>query len=366
MKMHKNNLIYFSIILVFLVTQKLFLNAQSHSISYIAESAIPGVVKILIYDITGVKCGQGSGFFIAPGKILTNAHVVEKAYSVEIFSDTESYEQVTILKLLYDVDLALLSVENREEKTLMLENEREILPGERIVTIGNPMGLEKTISDGIVSAIRYIPGAIQIIQISAPISPGSSGGPLLNLQGRVIGITVATISEGQNLNFAIGIETIITFLEKTDNPKKLHTAKARVLWRVILKWIGKALLGLFALAWGGGFWIIFIIIIIFSFLIWLFKGLYNLIKKLFRKKSKYMKENYSPETISRAYEEPNNNSELEQPNLITDFENNEQNVEGFFKFHCWKCGAEVYVDFIDRPDSIECDECGTKLTVPKE
>lgn len=358
--------VYLSFIFTFLLIPKVFLYAQSRSVSDIAESAIPSVVQIVVYDITGTQRGQGSGFFIAPGEILTNAHVVEGAYSAEIFSDTEYYNQVTVLKSLEDVDLALLSVDDRTEITLKLEKERKIRPGECVITIGNPMGLEKTISDGLVSAIRGIPGESQVIQISAPISPGSSGGPLLSQQGCVIGVISATLSEGQNLNFAIGIETIREFFKKPNDPHQLHKARARVLWRAILKWIVNIFLGLIALAFGGGWWIIFIIIMICSGLVWLLKRLHNLIMMPFRKRRTNTAGKYLYDTKSSFCEEPPYNPEREETNLFTDIENNEQTDSDLFKFHCWKCGTEVYVDFSDRPDSIKCDECGTKLPVPKE
>ena len=130
-----------------------------------------------------------------------------------------------------------------------------------VLAIGNPLGLELTVSDGLISAVRGIPGKLQLIQISAPISPGSSGGPLINLQGSVIGVTSASLSEGQNLNFAVGIETLKQFLQMPAKPEPLKKAQTRVLWRTILKWVINIVVGIIALAFGGGSWIIFIIII---------------------------------------------------------------------------------------------------------
>ena len=349
-----------------LLYPKALLSAEEQSVSDIAERASPSVVQIIIYDITGTMRGEGSGFFIAAGQILTNAHVIEDAYSAEILSDIEYYDRVTVLKSDQDVDLALLSVEDRGESTLSFEEKQEIRPGQRIITIGNPMGLEKTVSDGIVSALRGIPGRIQVIQISAPVSPGSSGGPLLNEKGHVIGVASATLSEGQNLNFAIGIETIMDFLKEQNNPQQLHKAKSRVLWRVIIKWIGTIVLGLIALAFGGGWWIIFIIIMILWFMVWVFKSLYRLVTAPFRKRRRDIIDNYGSNEKSYSYEEASDDKSLDEAGIFADIEKDDKEGEDIFTFHCWKCGSEVHVDVLDRPHSIECDECGTKLSVPKE
>lgn len=103
-------------------------------------------------------------------------------------------------------------VEDIGEPTLTLAEKAELQPGQRVLAIGNPLGLDRTVSDGLMSAVRGILGKIQIIQTSAPVSLGSSGGPLLDLKGEVIEVISATVSEGQNLNFAIGVETLKQFL----------------------------------------------------------------------------------------------------------------------------------------------------------
>ena len=272
-----------SFAVVFISSSKSIIYAQERSVADIVEGAIPSVVQIVVYDITGAERGEGSGFFIGPGKILTNAHVIESGYSAEVLSESEYYDRVTILKSDSDIDLAVIKVDERSEVYLPLEQEQEIRPGERILAIGNPLGLEKTVSDGLISAIRGAPGGLQIIQISAPISPGSSGGPLLNQQGRVIGVTAATLSEGQNLNFAIGVRTIINFLDESDNPRQLQEAKARVLWRVILKWVVNIIIWLIAFAFGGGWWIVVIVILIFTLIGWACKNLYRWVVTLFRR-----------------------------------------------------------------------------------
>jgi len=221
---------------------------QPVSVEDIIERASPAVVKIVVYDITGAKRAEASGFFIGPGRIVTNAHVVEDAYSAEVHGSVKSYERVTIAKRNDDVDLALLTVMDAGEPMLRLADTDDLRPGQRVLAIGNPLGLDRTVSDGLISAVRGIPGELQLVQISAPISPGSSGGPLLDLRGLVIGVTSAGLSGGQNLNFAVGIETLRRFLRQPEAPELLEKARSRVLWRTVLKWIVNVVLGLMALA----------------------------------------------------------------------------------------------------------------------
>ena len=99
-------------------------------------------------------------------------------------------------------DLVLLAIKDAKAPSLSLGNSQQVAIGDEVYAIGNPQGLEGTFSQGIVSSIRQA-GVETIFQITAPISPGSSGGPVLNTQGKVIGVTVATFKDGQNLNFAI-------------------------------------------------------------------------------------------------------------------------------------------------------------------
>ena len=344
----------------------LFLNlslfAQDISISEIVEKATPSIIRIVTYDITGAGRGEGSGFFIAPGKILTNAHVLEKAYSAEIFSGIEYYDKIKILKLDKEIDLALLEVDIRDEISLSLEEKQEIRPGQRILTIGNPMGLEKTVSDGLISAVRGVPGVIQIIQISAPISPGSSGGPLLNLSGNVIGVTSAMIKEGQNINFAIGIDTINNFLNFPDKPQYLRPAKSRILWRAILKRVINVAVGLIALVFSGAaWWIIFPILIIVSIFVWIFKWVIKTVKRLIRKKSKKAKKTYGFEKESEQLEQYDEHEEYPKDEAVSLKEGTNN-----FIFHCWKCGEEIEVDLDNNSKTTECWNCGTVLLIPKE
>ena len=165
----------------------------------------PSAVAIETFDQEGKSVSRGSGFFIGRDRIITNRHVIEKSYRVEIqLNDGSKHSADGILAIDNEGDLALLSVKVPASKSkplpIVRTNPQE---GESIVVIGNPYGLEGSVSNGIVSAVREVPGYGKIIQITAPISPGSSGSPVVNMRGEVIGVATLQASEGQSLNFAV-------------------------------------------------------------------------------------------------------------------------------------------------------------------
>ena len=146
----------------------------------------------------------GSGIIVSNGKILTNYHVVEGATTV--YAKTSTGKKLSIDGMYGSeatLDLICLSAPSAAVANILVSTKPPVV-GERVYAIGNPEGLSNTISEGIVSAIRQFSGQ-NMIQITAPISPGSSGGPIINNSGEVIGIAVGAISSGQNLNFAIPI-----------------------------------------------------------------------------------------------------------------------------------------------------------------
>lgn len=151
---------------------------------------------------------MGSGFIIdVEGHILTNFHVVQGAtvVSAKMIGRNQSFTNVQVLKVDPNKDLALLKINDANDlPTVVLGDSSRLSVGERVVAIGNPQGLENTISDGLISGIREIDG-IKLIQTSVPVTHGSSGGPLFNMQGEVIGIITAGIEKAGNLNFAVPI-----------------------------------------------------------------------------------------------------------------------------------------------------------------
>lgn len=155
----------------------------------------------------------GSGVLISDtGIIITNFHVIENAVALEIKLITgASFPVKRIMGLNKDEDIAILSIDTSGLPYAIIGDSNRVQVGERVVAIGNPRGLAHTVSDGIVSARRMIEGK-ELIQITAPISPGSSGGPVFNNKGEVIGIAKMIILESQNLNFVIPSSSITTLL----------------------------------------------------------------------------------------------------------------------------------------------------------
>ena len=171
----------------------------------------PSVVAIVTYDVKGDKLSRGSGFFTAPDRVITNRHVLEGAYKAEIHTVNElAYSVKGVLAVDGEGDIALLQVDIPQgvasPLTVVRTSPQE---GESIVVIGNPLGLEGSISNGIVSAVRDIPNFGRIIQITAPISPGSSGSPVVNMRGEVVGVATLQLTDGQSLNFAVPSDRVV-------------------------------------------------------------------------------------------------------------------------------------------------------------
>jgi len=171
----------------------------------------PSIVVILTYNREGKVLGQGSGFFVnKEGDVITNSHVLQEASRAVVrTTDGKEYPIKKVLAEDTEGDLIRVSVNISEEAVRPLPVTPKLPEvGERIIVIGTPLGLDKTVSDGIVSAVRDIPAFGNIIQVTAPISPGSSGSPVINMNGEVIGIATFFVVAGQNLNFAIPGERI--------------------------------------------------------------------------------------------------------------------------------------------------------------
>ena len=170
----------------------------------------PSAVAIETFDARGEKLSRGSGFFIDKDRVVTNRHVIDGAFRAEVhLSSGNSFQVKNVLAVDAEGDVALLKVDAPANLVRPLPLDRTSpQEGESIVVIGNPFGLEGSVTNGIVSAVRDIPGFGRIIQITAPISPGSSGSPVVNMQGQVIGVATLQITGGQSVNFAIPSERI--------------------------------------------------------------------------------------------------------------------------------------------------------------
>lgn len=173
------------------------------------------VVMIAIHDKKGEVLGTGSGIMIGrDGYILTNNHVASggRYYSVRIEDEEKIYETDEIIKYNPVLDLALIRIDRRLQPIPVYRGGRNLVRGQKVVAIGSPLGLFNSVSDGIISGFRRIDD-VDMIQFTAPISHGSSGGAVLNIQGEVIGISTAGIDSGQNINLAVGYENIQNFIK---------------------------------------------------------------------------------------------------------------------------------------------------------
>ena len=180
---------------------------------FFGDNAFPGGAQGEPQERT--ERGVGSGFIVsADGRVLTNAHVVEGADTVQVtLKDGRSFEG-KVLGADPVTDVAVIDIEANDLPTVKV-NEGELLPGETAIAIGNPLGLDNTVTVGIISATGRTSGQVGIadkrvdfIQTDAAINPGNSGGPLLNARGEVVGMNTAIISGAQGLGFAIPAEAL--------------------------------------------------------------------------------------------------------------------------------------------------------------
>lgn len=179
----------------------------------IARRVFPSVVMLVAKDKSGRPVSIGSGFFVRGDAIATNRHVIEGAshIQVKIVGRNVSFGIKSIESTDKDNDLALLRIEAPKAQSLLLGDSRRVAVGDTVYVVGNPEGLEGTFSQGIISGLRRSEGQ-DLLQITAPISHGSSGGPVLNTRGDVIGIAVGIMADGQNLNFAIPVSHLSSLM----------------------------------------------------------------------------------------------------------------------------------------------------------
>jgi len=218
------------------LTSNLAVNLNPLSQFYYSENRpaatrdVQALVKQLGEAVVQVRTpsGLGSGFFInADGYLITNFHVIEgeTEISVEVYHqhdgqlDRETYKQVKIIALNKFHDLALLHIEDKNApkfKHVTLGSADALTVGDSVFAIGSPMGLERTVTSGILSTkTRQIEGELYL-QTTAQINPGNSGGPLFNLAGEVVGVTNMKITFGEGLGFAIPVELVRSFLDHRD------------------------------------------------------------------------------------------------------------------------------------------------------
>lgn len=159
------------------------------------------VVRISVSNAAGLPVAGGSGVVIGPGSVITNCHVALRGELLEVKLDGTAYS-ASVEVANEERDLCLLGVSGLTAPAVSLGSVESVRVGQRVYAVGAPQGLDLTISDGIVSALRESQGS-KIIQTSAPVSPGSSGGGLFDTSGRMVGVVTFQTKAGQNLNFAV-------------------------------------------------------------------------------------------------------------------------------------------------------------------
>jgi hypothetical protein len=196
------------------VPDSLAQQSSSGDMSGLVKSSIDAVVLIVVNDATGKPVLEGSGFLVSSdGRIVTNHHVIASASSAIVKLNNGAFFPVEgIIADDPEHDLALIKVPGKNLPYLGLEDSDSLSVGQRVLAIGSPLGLENSVSDGIVSGFRKDEGGKSWIQTTAPASHGNSGGPLLVMDGKVIGVLTWKAGEGENLNFAVPSKLIVPLL----------------------------------------------------------------------------------------------------------------------------------------------------------
>ncbi len=207
------------------------LTSAQESLPELVRRVKPAVVSVATYDATGEALMTGSGFFVNHGKVVTNLHVIRGAARVEIKTlegKGKTYPVAGLLAVDDEGDLALLKVEMPKDRVRSIDLAVELPDeGESIFVVGNPLKLEGSVSDGIVSAVREVPSLGRIIQITAPVSRGNSGSPVFNLRGQVLGVVTVKVTNGQNINLAIGAARVRELSGDSLRPLSELSAKSK-------------------------------------------------------------------------------------------------------------------------------------------
>ena len=191
----------------------------------IAARAQRSLLVVRSVDADGDTLGSGTGFIVSSdGTFVTNYHVVEGASRLRVeFLDGRSFTNVSFVTADARRDLAVLKIPGTGHPALRLGRDSAAVIGDRVYVMGNPLGMAGTFSDGLVSGRRPVEG-VSMVQISAPISPGSSGGPVMDESGDVIGVATLMLVGGQNLNLAVPARYVAPLLANRPAPRRFSAA----------------------------------------------------------------------------------------------------------------------------------------------
>jgi S1-C subfamily serine protease len=195
----------------------------------IARRTFPSVVLLSMSDASGQVVSIGSGFFVLPDVVATSLHVIEgmtQGYAKRVGDETHYPVAGTVARD-EQHDLALVKIAGARSTPLRLGDPEALSVGDRVFTVGSPRGYEGTFSEGIVSGIRPS-GVTRLLQISSPIARGSSGGPVVNARGDVVGVAAALVEGEQNLNFALPISYLHPLLRRVQPVIELGSIRSGI------------------------------------------------------------------------------------------------------------------------------------------
>jgi tetratricopeptide (TPR) repeat protein len=206
--------------------------AQAKTATEVFEKVSPSIVVVRAYDAKGKDMMLGSGVVWEDGVVVTNCHVVKEAVTVQVERQDRKYP-ATLLQSDWDRDICSLAVDELKGQVITKGSTNRLKVGDKVYAVGAPQGLELTLSDGLISSLRPVENG-QYLQITAPISPGSSGGGLFDDEGRLIGLPTFYLTEGQQLNFAVPVEWVLELPKR--NAPALKTGQT-----TSNEWLSKAI-----------------------------------------------------------------------------------------------------------------------------
>lgn len=212
-------------VVAFILVKKPLFSNDTNAIS----KAEASVVKVYCYDYNGKESCTGSGFLAFDSQtIVTNYHVASEGYTIKVATGNEvNYDVESVITYNIDKDIAILKLKKAtDEEPLILGNSDELKKGENVTAIGSPLGIKNSISTGVFSG-RIPSKDSELLQFTASISPGSSGGALFNDKGEVVGVTSASYEDGQNLNLAIPVNIVLEIYDNKNIPTKTDVIYTR-------------------------------------------------------------------------------------------------------------------------------------------